>query len=87
MTIYNVKIYTQNKDRDIIDGFISFENGVITKVCQGTYENISEGDIDGGGKTLYPGFIDAHTHLGLPPTAWEWKARISTKKASRFLPS
>ena len=65
MTIYNVKIYTQNKDRDIIDGFISFKNGVITKVCQGTYENISEGDIDGEGKTLYPGFIDAHTHLGL----------------------
>ena len=66
MTIYNIRIYTQNKNRDIIEnGYISFENGVITKVCAGVYEKISDGDIDGEGRTLYPGFIDAHTHLGL----------------------
>lgn len=66
MTIYNIRIYTQNKNRDIIEnGYISFENGVITKVCAGAYEKISDGDIDGEGRTLYPGFIDAHTHLGL----------------------
>ena len=66
MTIYNVKIYTQNKNRDIIEiGYVTFENGVITKIGAGAYNEISDGDLDGYGKTLYPGFIDAHTHLGL----------------------
>ena len=66
MTIYNVKIYTQNKNRDIIEiGYVTFENGVITKIGAGAYNEISDGDLDGEGKTIYPGFIDAHTHLGL----------------------
>lgn len=66
MTIYNVRIYTQDKDRKIIEnGFVSYENGVITKVAEGRPETLSQGDIDGKGYTLYPGFIDAHTHLGL----------------------
>ncbi|WP_124100281.1 amidohydrolase [Ruminococcus sp. Marseille-P6503] len=66
MTIYNVRIYTQNKNRDIIEkGYVSFENGVITNIGAGAYNEISDGDLDGEGKTLYPGFIDAHTHLGL----------------------
>lgn len=66
MTIYNVRIYTQDKERKIIEnGFVCFENGMITKVCCGEPETVSQGDIDGKGFTLYPGFIDAHTHLGL----------------------
>lgn len=66
MTLYNVKIYTQNKKRDIIEnGYVTFENGVITNIGAGAYNEISDGDLDGEGKTLYPGFIDAHTHLGL----------------------
>lgn len=54
-----------NKERQVIDcGFVSFENGVITKIGEGT-PKITDNDYDGKGCDLYPGFIDAHTHLGL----------------------
>lgn len=66
MTIYNVGIYTQDAQRRYIkNGYVSFENGVITVVAEGTPDNISPEDIDGRGADVYPGFIDAHTHLGL----------------------
>ena len=66
MRIYNVRIYTMDKNRNVIEnGYAEFENGKITAVCQGVLQNIGEEDIDGKGFDLYPGFIDAHTHLGL----------------------
>lgn len=66
MTIYNVKIYTMNADRDVIkNGFVSFENGVISHIGEGKPTVITDSDYDGKGASLYPGFIDAHTHLGL----------------------
>lgn len=66
MKITNVKIFTMNDDEEIIDnGYVVFEKGRITEVSQGIPDSIDDGDIDGEGMTLYPGFIDAHTHLGL----------------------
>ncbi len=66
MKITNVKIFTMNDNEDIIDnGYVTFENGRITEVSQGIPDKIDKDDIDGEGMTLYPGFIDAHTHLGL----------------------
>lgn len=65
MTIYNVKIHTMNKERQVIDsGYVSFENGVITEIGKGM-PTVTDSDYDGRGCDLYPGFIDAHTHLGL----------------------
>ena len=65
MTIYNVKIHTMNKERQVMDnGYVSFENGVITEIGKGM-PTVTDSDYDGGGCDLYPGFIDAHTHLGL----------------------
>lgn len=65
MIIYNAKIYTQDRARRVIEnGFVRFENGLITEVGEGKPE-VSDSDIDAMGKTLYPGFIDIHTHLGL----------------------
>lgn len=66
MKIYNAKIYTMNKDREVIEnGCVEMTDGVITAVSAGQPDSISDGDIDAGGACLYPGFIDAHTHLGL----------------------
>lgn len=66
MTIYNVKIYTINKNRDVIEnGYVRFEKSKITEIGTGLPKDISESDLDGKGASLYPGFIDAHTHLGL----------------------
>lgn len=66
MYIYNAKIYPQSKNSQFIPcGYICVEDGKITAVSAGTPVKISEGDIDLHGLRLYPGFIDAHTHMGL----------------------
>lgn len=65
MIIYNAKIYTMNGDRRVIDrGYAEIEGGLIKAVGEGT-PTIAENDIDARGAALYPGFIDAHTHVGL----------------------
>lgn len=66
MKIYNVKIFTMNKTRSVIEkGWVEITEGKITAVCEGTPSSFEDVDIDGGGAALYPGFIDAHTHVGL----------------------
>ena len=66
MTIYNVKIYTMNDSDTVIEnGYIKIENGIIAEVSEGKPSETAKDDIDGKGMTVYPGFIDAHTHLGL----------------------
>lgn len=66
MTIYNVKIYTLNNGEEIIEnGYVTVENGKIAQVASGEFKAPSSEDIDGQGASVYPGFIDAHTHLGL----------------------
>lgn len=78
MKIVNAKIYTCDEAFTVIEnGFAEIEDGRITRVVAGTPESISEGDIDAQGKSLFPGFIDCHTHLGLttsgvgfPPPPW-----------------
>lgn len=66
MKIYNVKIFTMNKARLVIEkGWVEITEGKITAVCEGTPSSFEDVDIDGGGAALYPGFIDAHTHVGL----------------------
>lgn len=66
MIIYNAKIYTMNDNDDIIEnGYLEYENGKIISVEEGVPNNIGDKMIDAKGSSLYPGFIDAHTHLGL----------------------
>lgn len=67
MLITNVTVYTMNeKDEIIKNGYIFVENGKIKDV--GTMENLPDVKTevkDMKGMTVYPGFIDAHTHLGI----------------------
>lgn len=66
MKITNVKIFTMNEGEEIIDnGYIEIKGKKIVKVSKGIPRKLTEEDIDGEGMTVYPGFIDAHTHLGL----------------------
>ncbi len=64
MYLYNAKIMTM-EDLIIDNGYVKIENGKFVEIAEGTPEKISDGDIDAKGKTLLPGFIDAHTHLGI----------------------
>ena len=65
MKIYNVKIKTMADDRVIENGWVQIENGKFAAVCEERPQETESHDIDGSGGLLLPGFIDAHTHLGL----------------------
>lgn len=65
--IKNGKIYTVNKNQEVIDkGTILIKNGKIDSIIDGELP-VPEGFeiIDAEGKCVLPGFIDSHTHQGL----------------------
>jgi imidazolonepropionase-like amidohydrolase len=51
----------------IIQGDILIENGKIVELGKDIVVPLDVEVVDATGKYIYPGFIDAHTHLGL----WE----------------
>lgn len=71
MIIVNAKIHLMS-DRldmaDIIDmGYIKIQNRLIKEIGEhiSSYDKINEEIIDVKGLDVYPGFIDAHNHLGI----------------------
>ncbi len=65
MVITNVKIITMS-GRDYENGFIRTDGEFIAEVGDmADYSYAIDNIIDGGGMTAYPGFIDAHCHLGM----------------------
>ena len=53
-----------DKDRRVIGhGYIKWQDGLITEIGEGECGDVNA--FDARGAALYPGFIDAHTHLGL----------------------
>ena len=69
MVVINVKIVSMSKDAyyDSECGFVRCVDGVFTKVGNMCDYSPVHGEevVDGKGLTLYPGFIDAHCHLGM----------------------
>lgn len=65
MLIYNAKIVTM-RGNDIEHGYIRTDGAKIAEICEMSRLNItpSENDYNAEGMTVYPGFIDAHCHLG-----------------------
>lgn len=64
MVIKNVKIITMS-DKDYENGFIRFGSVITELGDMRDYVRTDDEELDGGGKTLYPGFVDAHCHLGM----------------------
>jgi 5-methylthioadenosine/S-adenosylhomocysteine deaminase len=67
--IKNATIVTQNGIRDIIpNGFIVVKDGYINKIKRNSPSPLdlrgAEKIIDASGLTIFPGFINAHIHLG-----------------------
>ena len=55
-----------DSDRRVIEnGWVEITDGIISAVESGSPEAVTAEDINGNGRTVYPGFIDIHTHLGL----------------------
>ena len=65
MVIYNAKIHTMNAEREVFTGSVTFKDGIITEVSREPARAVKADWIDAHGADLYPGFIDAHTHVGL----------------------
>ncbi|MFW0715794.1 amidohydrolase [Pedobacter sp. N23S346] len=63
--VYNAKVYTVNDQFDTVEAF-AVKNGKILDL--GSIQDIqarytSKNEVDADGKTIYPGFIDAHAHF------------------------
>ncbi len=65
--IINAEIYTMdNTDTVIKNGYIKYHNGKITEIGEMSQLDKKDDDaINVEGRRVYPGFIDAHTHLGM----------------------
>ena len=66
MLIINANIKTM-EDEDFENGYIAVSDGKIQSVGPMSEAPPDEDVYDANGMTLYPGFIDAHCHLGM----WE----------------
>lgn len=65
MLLKNINIITMSGE-NITNGFAAAENGVFTQIGDINSMPACSGEvIDCMGMTLYPGFIDAHCHLGM----------------------
>lgn len=65
MMIYNVEIHSLENTGTFM-GYIAWENGRIAAMGgMDACPAVTEEDVDGQGLALYPGFVDAHCHLGL----------------------
>ena len=65
MVIINVNIKSM-ANNDFANGYVRTNGGVFTEIGDmKDYKPTDEEVIDGEGADLYPGFIDAHCHLGM----------------------
>ncbi len=70
----------------ISNGWVETEEGKIKALGEGTPENISEDSIDAQGGILLPGFIDAHTHLGIIEDGLDFEGDDCNEMSDPFTP-
>ncbi|MDE6087805.1 MAG: amidohydrolase [Oscillospiraceae bacterium] len=87
MLIYNAEIYSMTEDMHFY-GYVEIQDGKITAVEQGKPEQIrlTEQDIDAHGGMLLPGFIDAHTHLGIIENGIDFEGDDCNEISDPFTP-
>lgn len=86
MLIYNAEIHTMDNDGVIANGYITAENGKITEISSGIPENIPDDSIDAKGGIVLPGFIDAHTHLGIIEDGLDFEGDDCNESTDPFTP-
>ena len=64
MVIKNVKIKTMS-GKDYENGFVRFGSTITEIGDMSEHVQNEDEELDGDGMTLYPGFVDAHCHLGM----------------------
>ncbi|MDE5947036.1 MAG: amidohydrolase [Oscillospiraceae bacterium] len=89
MKIYNAKIYTMtdNYGGIIHNGWIETKGSKIVNIQSGKPESIEGKDIiNAQGGTIYPGFIDAHTHLGIIEDGIDFEGDDCNESSEPFTP-
>ncbi|MEG0754310.1 MAG: amidohydrolase, partial [Angelakisella sp.] len=67
MVIKNARIITCDNGNIIENGYVAVSDGKITALAEGSYNGTDSEVVDAEGALLFPGFIDAHCHIGM----WE----------------
>ncbi len=86
MLIYNAHLLTMTEDYEIPVGWIETEGKKIKAVGAGIPKNIPEDSIDAKGGILLPGFIDAHTHLGIIEDGIDFEGDDCNESTDPFTP-
>lgn len=84
MQIYHAMLMTMTGEPPFL-GSVTVENGKITAVTKGEVTP-ADGDIDAQGGLLLPGFIDAHTHLGIVEEGMDFEGDDCNEATEPFLP-
>ena len=86
MLIYNAEIHTLDSQGVITNGWIETENHKIKAIGEGAPADIPEGSINAQGGLLMPGFIDAHTHLGIIEDGLDFEGDDCNESTDPFTP-
>ena len=86
MFIYNANIHTMTEKGVISGGWIEISEGKITALGSGRPEGLTDDSIDAKGGTLLPGFIDAHTHLGILEDGLDFEGDDCNESTDPFTP-
>ncbi|MDE6500769.1 MAG: amidohydrolase [Ruminococcus sp.] len=84
MLIYNAEIYTGNEI--IPTGWIEITDKKISAVGKGIPDTIPENSLDAHKGTVYAGFIDAHTHLGIIEDGLDFEGDDCNESTDPFTP-
>lgn len=86
MKLYHATIHTMNPNGDILqNGWVELSGGKITALGTGEPDHTPE-DLDLQGGTLLPGFVDAHTHLGIIENGMDFEGDDCNESTDPFLP-
>lgn len=86
MLIYNAEIHTMDSVGVIANGWIETENGKIKALGEGAPAEIPADSINAQGGLLMPGFIDAHTHLGIIEDGLDFEGDDCNEATDPFTP-
>jgi len=86
MLIYNAEIHTMSSRGTISNGWVLVEEGKITDIGEGTPDLIPEDSLNAAGGMLLPGFIDAHTHLGIIEDSLDFEGDDCNESTDPFTP-
>ncbi|MDD4699490.1 MAG: amidohydrolase [Oscillospiraceae bacterium] len=88
MYITNAKIFTMGEQGIIDNGYVLFQHGVIIDLGKMSEFNPVDTQeiVDAKGNCVFPGFIDAHTHLGMWEDSLDFEGNDGNEQTSPSMP-